>query len=327
VGTPVEIGAGVVPDVRAPSDVRNVRKMRVAITGSSGLIGSALVRALRGAGHRPLRLVRHDHPGSDEIAWDPAAGTIDAGALEGVDAVVNLAGAGIGDSRWTDERKRLILESRVQGTALLAQALAGLDRKPRVLLSASGIDYYGDTGDAVVTEQTPPGSGFLTDVCLQWEGATASAQAAGIRTVLLRTGIVQSSDGGALAKTLTPFKLGVGGRFGSGRQWWSWISIDDHVRAMLHLIDSDVTGPANLTAPEPVTNREYTKALGRELGRPTLVPIPMAGPRLLLGRELADTLLLASHRVVPAVLEASGFTFRHPTIEQCLAAQLGDEAS
>ena len=196
-----------------------------------------------------------------------------------------------------------------------------------MLLSASGIDYYGDTGDAVITEESPPGSGFLTDVCLQWEGATAAAQAAGIRTVLLRTGIVQSPDGGALAKTLTPFKLGIGGRFGSGRQWWSWISIDDHVRAMLHLIEGDVAGPVNLTAPEPVTNREYTKALGRELGRPTLVPIPMTGPRLLLGRELADTLLLASHRVVPAALEASGFEFRHPTIEQCLAAVLGSEAA
>jgi uncharacterized protein (TIGR01777 family) len=301
--------------------------MKVAITGSSGLIGSSLVGALRGAGHTAIPLVRHDHPGAGEVAWDPAAGTIDAAALEGVDAVVNLAGAGIGDARWTDERKREILDSRVQGTTLLAEALAGLDRKPRVLLSASGIDYYGDTGDAVITEESPPGSGFLTDVCLQWEGAAAPAQEAGIRTVLLRTGIVQTPDGGALAKTLTPFKLGIGGRFGSGDQWWSWISIDDHVRAMLHLIESDVSGPANLTAPNPVTNLQYTKALGRELGRPTLLPIPMAGPRLLLGRELADTLLLASHRVVPSALEASGFEFRHPTIEQCLAAVLGDEAA
>jgi uncharacterized protein len=301
--------------------------MKVAITGSSGLIGSSLVGALRGAGHTAVRLVRHDQPGPDEVAWDPDAGTIDAAGLEGLDAVVNLAGAGIGDERWTDERKRLILESRVKSTTLLCQTLAGLDRPPRVLLSASGVDFYGDTGDAVITEEAPPGQGFLTDVCLQWEGATATAQAADIRTVLLRTGIVQSADGGALKKTLLPFKLGIGGRLGSGKQWWSWISIDDHVRAMLHLIDSDVTGPANLTAPHPVTNLEYTKALGRELGRPTLLPIPSIGPRLLLGKELADTLLHSSHRVVPAVLEASGFEFRHPTIEQALAAVLGDEAA
>jgi uncharacterized protein len=301
--------------------------MKVAITGSSGLIGSSLVGALRGAGHTAVRLVRHDQPGPDEVAWDPDAGTIDAAGLEGLDAVVNLAGAGIGDERWTDERKRLILDSRVKSTTLLCQTLAGLDRPPRVLLSASGVDFYGDTGDAVITEEAPPGQGFLTDVCLQWEGATATAQAADIRTVLLRTGIVQSADGGALKKTLLPFKLGIGGRLGSGKQWWSWISIDDHVRAMLHLIDSDVTGPANLTAPHPVTNAEYTKALGRELGRPTLLPIPSIGPRLLLGKELADTLLHSSHRVVPAVLEASGFEFRHPTIEQALAAVLGDEAA
>jgi uncharacterized protein len=301
--------------------------MKVAITGSSGLIGSALVGALRGAGHEPIRLVRHGEAGQGEIDWDPDAGTIDAAALEGVDAVVNLAGAGIGDERWTDERKQLILDSRVRSTTLISETIAGLDRKPQVLLSASGIDYYGDTGDALITEESPPGSGFLTDVCLQWEGATAAAQAAGVRTVLLRTGIVQAAGGGALARSLPPFKLGLGGRFGSGKQWWSWISIDDHVRAMLHLIDSDVSGPANLTAPNPVTNQQYTKALGRELGRPTLLPIPMTGPRILLGKELADTLLLSSHRVVPEVLQASGFEFRHPTIEVALAAVLGDEAA
>jgi len=301
--------------------------MKVAITGSSGLLGSALVASLRGDGHTALRLVRREPSGADEVRWDPAAGTIDAAALEGVDAVVNLAGAGIGDERWTDERKRVILDSRVDSTTVLCEALAGLERPPQVLLSASGIDYYGDTGDAVITEESPPGSGFLTDVCLRWEGATAAAQAAGIRTVLLRTGIVQSAHGGALKRSLPPFKLGIGGRFGSGDQWWSWISIDDHVRAMRHLIDGDVSGPANLTAPNPVTNQQYTKALGRELGRPTLLPIPMLGPRTLLGKELADTLLLASHRVVPAVLEASGFEFRHPTIESCLAAVLGDEAA
>jgi uncharacterized protein (TIGR01777 family) len=301
--------------------------MLVAITGSSGLIGSSLVGALRGAGHTAIRLVRHGDPGTDEIAWDPAAGTIDAAALEGVDAVVNLAGAGIGDERWTDERKRLILESRTASTDLIARTIAGLDRKPSVLLSASGIDYYPDAGDEELTEESRAGDGFLTDVCVQWEAATAPAQEAGIRTCLLRTGIVQSADGGALAKTLLPFKLGIGGRLGSGDQWWSWISIDDHVRAMLHLIDSDVEGPVNLTAPNPVTNQHYTKALGRELGRPTLLPLPKIGPRLLLGKDLSDALLYTSHRVLPTVLESSGFVFRHPTIEICLAAVLGDEAA
>ena len=301
--------------------------MKVAITGSSGLIGSSLVGALRGAGHTAIRLVRHGDPGTDEVAWDPEDGTIDAAGLEGVDAVVNLAGAGIGDERWTDERKRLILESRTKSTDLLARTLAGLDRKPSVLLSASGIDYYPDAGDEVLTEQTRSGDGFLTDVCIQWEGATAPAQAAGIRTCLLRTGIVQSADGGALKKTLLPFKLGIGGRLGSGEQWWSWISIDDHVRAMLHLIGSEVEGPVNLTAPNPVTNQEYTKALGRELGRPTLLPIPKLGPRLLLGKELSETLLYSSRRVHPGVLEADGFEFRHRTIDVCLADVLGDEAA
>lgn len=298
--------------------------VKVAITGSSGLIGSSLTGALRGAGHTPVPLVRHGNPEPGEVAWDPDAGTIDAAGLEGVDAVVNLAGAGIGDERWTDERKRLILESRTKSTDLLCRALAGLDRKPAVLLSASGIDYYPDAGDTVLTEDSPPGAGFLTEVCLQWEGATAPARDAGIRTCLLRTGIVQSADGGALKRSLLPFRLGIGGRFGSGDQWWSWISIDDHVRAMLHLIDSDVDGPVNMTAPNPVTNQQYTKALGRELGRPTLLPIPKFGPQLLFGRELVEALLYTSHRVVPRVLEGSGFTFRHPTIESCLAAVLGD---
>lgn len=301
--------------------------MKVAITGSSGLIGSSLMAALRAGGHTAVPLVRHGDPGPGEVAWDPQAGTIDAAGLEGVDAVVNLAGAGIGDERWTDERKRLILESRTKSTDLIARTIAGLERTPSVLLSASGIDYYPDAGDDVLTEESRSGDGFLSDVCIRWEGATAPAQEAGIRTCLLRTGIVQSGDGGALQKMLLPFKLGIGGRLGSGDQWWSWISIDDHVRAMLHLMESDVEGPVNLTAPNPVTNQEYTKALGRELGRPTLLPIPSLGPRVLLGKELSAALLYTSHRVVPSVLESSGFTFRHPTIEVCLAAVLGDEAA
>lgn len=298
--------------------------MKVAVTGSTGLIGTALTGALRGAGHTPVPVVRSAEPGPGEVAWRPSDGTVDAAGFEGVDAVVHLAGAPIGDKRWNEERKRLILESRVRGTDLLARTLAGLENGPQVLLSASGIDYYGDRGDEVLTEESSAGDAFLSEVCIRWEGATRPAVDAGIRTAFLRTGIVQTPDGGALARTLPPFRWGLGGRLGPGTQWWSWISIDDHVRAVLHLLDTEVSGPVNLTAPEPVTNAQYTKALGRELGRPTIVPIPKFGPRLLLGKELADALLWPSHRVLPTVLERSGFAFRHRTIEACLAAVLGD---
>ncbi len=296
--------------------------MKVAITGSTGLIGSALVGALEGAGHLPVPVVRRDaRPG--EIEWHPSEGAIDPAGFEGVDAVVHLAGAGIGDERLSPERKQLIMRSRTVSTDLLARTLADLDRPPKVLLSGSAIGYYGDRGDEILTEQSPPGDDFLADVCAAWEASTAPAEDAGIRVAHLRTGIVQSSDGGALAKTLLPFKLGIGGRLGSGKQWWSWISIDDEVRAIMHLLDSDVSGPVNLTGPEPVRNEEYTKALGRALGRPTLLPIPKFGPTLLLGRELAQLLLYQSQRVRPTVLTESGFTFRHVTIEDALAAVLG----
>ena len=296
--------------------------MKVAITGSSGLIGTALKGALRGAGHTAVPLVRSD-PGQGEIAWDPARGELDADRLRGIDAVVNLAGAGIGDKRWNEQRKRLILRSRTTSTDLIASTLARLDGGPRVLLSASGVDYYGDRGDEILTEASSAGSGFLPEVCIAWEDAARPAVDAGIRTVFLRTGIVQSAEGGALAKTLLPFRLGLGGRLGSGDQWWSWISIDDQVGAILHLLSSDVSGPVNMTAPNPVRNREYTKALGRALHRPTVVPIPDFGPKLLLGSELAETLLNQSKRVVPGVLSASGYRFRHETIEDCLDAVLG----
>ena len=296
--------------------------MKVAITGSSGLIGTALKGALRGAGHTPVPVVRSD-PGPGEIVWDPARGELDADRLLGIDAAVNLAGAGIGDKRWNEQRKRLILRSRTTSTDLIASTLARLDGGPRVLLSASGVDYYGDRGDEILTEASSPGSGFLPEVCIAWEDAARPAVDAGIRTVFLRTGIVQSAEGGALAKTLLPFRLGLGGRLGSGDQWWSWISIDDQVGAILHLLDSDVSGPVNMTAPNPVRNREYTKALGRALHRPTVVPIPDFGPKLLLGSELAETLLNQSKRVVPRVLSASGYRFRHETIEECLDAALG----
>lgn len=299
--------------------------MKVAITGSTGLIGSALAGALRGQGHTPVPVVRNTEPGPGQIAWSPSDGTIDAGGFEGLDAVVHLAGAGIGDKRWNDEYKRIILESRTEGTALLARTLTDLDDPPRVLVSASGMDYYGDTGDTVVTEESPAGEGFMAEVCIQWERAAQPAVDAGIRTCFLRTSIVQSTHGGALAKTLPLFKLGLGGRLGSGQQWWSWISIDDHVRAILHLLQVEVSGPVNMAAPNPVTNATWTKALGRELGRPSIVPVPKFGPRLVLGKEMADALLFTSHRLAPTVLDRSGFTFRHRTIEECLAAVVGDQ--
>ncbi|WP_436793040.1 TIGR01777 family oxidoreductase [Actinospongicola halichondriae] len=298
--------------------------MRIAITGSSGLLGTALRGRLTADGHEVVRIVRRE-AGASEVRWDPSAGSIDAAGLEGLDGVVNLAGAGIGDERWSDERKRVLVTSRTESTDLLARTLAACARPPKVLLSGSAIGFYGDRGDEELTEDSTPGDGFLSELCVAWEAATGPAEAAGIRTAHLRTGIVLSADGGALAKMLLPFKLGIGGRLGSGQQWMSWISIDDHVRAMTHLLTAEVHGPVDLTAPEPARNIEFTKALGRELGRPTILPIPRIGPRLLLGKELAQALLYESQRVKPSVLERSGFSFRHATIEDALAAVLGDE--
>lgn len=298
--------------------------MDVVITGSSGLIGTALRAALEDAGHRPIALVRRaPTPGADEIQWDVEAGTIDASSLEGIDAVVHLAGAGIGDKRWNAAYKRLVLESRTKGTALLAETLAGLDDKPSVFLSGSAIGYYGPRGEEIITEATPAGDTFLADVCVQWEAAAQPAVDAGIPTAFLRTGIVQTAEGGALQKQLPLFKLGVGGRFGSGRQYQSWITLDDEVGAIVHLLTAGVTGPVNLTAPEPVTNAEFAKTLGKVLKRPAVFPVPAFGPRLLLGREMADALLFESQRILPEVLEASGYTFQHPTLETGLRAVLG----
>ncbi len=307
------------------------RSVDVAITGASGMIGTALRRRLEAGGHRVVRLVRpsstgpgpsSDRGGADTIAWDPAGGTIDAAGLEGIDAVVNLAGEGIGERRWSDEQKRRIRDSRVLGTTLLAETLATLERPPSVFLSGSAIGFYGDTGDATVDETRPAGTDFLARVCVDWEAAAGAAVDAGIRTAFLRTGIVLDADSGALGKQLTFFKLGLGGRSGSGRQFWSWITLPDEVAAIEFLLTSDVSGPVNLTAPNPATNAEFARTLGRVLGRPTTV-IPMIGPRLLLGRELADSLLLTSQRVVPAVLEAAGFTWSDPELEPGLRAVLG----
>lgn len=299
--------------------------MRVAITGSTGLLGSRLVRDLRAAGHDVVRVVRPSSRADDGpvLHWDPEAGTIDAAALEGLDAVVHLAGENIGARRWDDEQKRRIRDSRVQSTAVLAEALAGLATKPAVLLSASGADYYGDTGDEVVTEDDPAGSGFMAEVSVAWEGAARPAVDAGIRTCFLRSGIVLDAAGGALPRMLLPFKLGLGGRIGDGRQWWPWISLEDWAGAARFLLDHDVRGPVNLVGPEPVRNREFTAALGAVLHRPTLLPTPRIVPRLLLGDELARSLLYVSHRNLPAVLEAAGYDFRHPDVASAFRAALG----
>ncbi len=298
--------------------------MDVAITGSSGLIGTALRSALSNAGHRPIRLVRRaPSSGADEIQWDVDGGTIDAASLEGVDAVVHLAGAGIGDKRWNADYKNVLVESRTKGTALIAETLAGLDAKPSIFLSGSAIGYYGPHGDDVITEDTPAGSTFLADLCVQWEAAAQPAIDAGIPTAFLRTGLVQTPKGGALKKLLPLFKLGVGGPFGNGKQYQSWITLDDEVGAILHLLSAGVTGPVNLTAPDPVTNNAFSKTLGKVLKRPSFARVPAFAPRLLLGKEMADALLFESQNIVPNVLQASGYRYAHPDLESGLRAVLG----
>jgi len=300
--------------------------MDIAVTGSTGLIGTALCRRLEADGDRVIRVVRRPVAGGEAaIQWDPVAGTIDAASLEGVGAVVHLAGAGIGDKRWSAERKREILESRTKGTALLAATLAGLERKPDVLVSGSAIGFYGDRGDEVLTEQSAPGDDFLAEICTAWEAEARPAADAGVRVATIRTGVVLSLDGGALAKLLPLFKVGAGGKFGSGRQWWSWISLDDEIAAIRHLIDHPVSGPVNLTAPNPETNAAFTKVLGRVLGRPSFLAVPAFGPKLVVGGELAEALLFTSARVLPEALESSGFTFAHPDLESALRSVLGKE--
>lgn len=288
--------------------------MHVVVTGSSGLIGSALVKRLSADGHEVTRLVRRT-PRPGEARWNPAEATIDAGALATADAVVNLAGAGIGDHRWTDEYKQELVDSRLRGTELLATTIAVQQQCPKVFLSGSAIGIYGARDDTPLDESSDVGTGFLADLCVRWEAATAAASAAGIRVAHLRTGIVLSADGGALKKQLPLFKLGLGGKMGSGKQYQSWITIDDEVAAIVYLLTSSDEGAVNLTAPTPVTQAEFAKTLAGVLGRPSFLPIPTFGPKLLLGGELADNLLFTGQRVVPAVLEASSFTFRHTTLE------------
>ena len=297
--------------------------MRIAVTGSSGLIGSELVTTLKQQDHEVVRLVRRPASGPDEATWDPAAGTIDAGALAGIDGAVHLAGEGIGDSRWSDEHKRRVLDSRVQGTTLLARTLAELSPRPAVLVSGSAVGFYGDRGDEVLTEDSSAGTGFLADVAREWEASTAPAEAAGIRVVHLRTGIVLSGKGGALKKALPIFKAGIGGNLGSGKQWWSWISLDDEVGLILHALRNEsVRGPLNGTAPAPATNAQFSKALGRAVHRPVVMPVPKTALHVLYGREMAKEMMFASQRAMPERAKGTGYGFCHPTLEQALETAL-----
>ncbi len=293
--------------------------MNILISGSTGLVGSAIVAQLENERHRVVRLVRRA-PESDgsEVGWNPESGEIDTSGLEAMDAVIHLAGENIAEGRWNDGKKARIRDSRVNGTRLLAESLAGLTSPPRTLIAASAIGYYGDRGDAVMTEDSTPASDFLGETCQAWEAAVQPAAKRGIRTVNLRIGVVLSLDGGALARMHVPFRMGVGGVIGGGDQYVSWISIHDLPGIVQHLISKkDLSGPINAVAPNPVTNREFTKTLGRILGRPTLFPMPAFAARLAFG-EMADALLLASTRAAPKRLEASGYVFRHPDIASAL---------
>lgn len=292
--------------------------MKVAVTGASGLIGSPLVLELRDRGHEVLRLVRRVAQAPDEVQWDPVAGTVDLAALPGVEGVVHLAGAGVADKRWTPAYRSEIRSSRVLGTATIAQAMADLAPTPRVLVCGSAIGYYGDTGDRAVDEQAPQGPGFLADVVAEWEASAAPAVTAGIRVTYARTGLVVSDRGGAWKKLLPIFKLGAGGRIGSGRQYWSFISLRDEVSALVALLENETyAGPVNLTAPTPVTNAEVTKAMGSMLGRPTLLPVPSFALKIALGEFSED--VLGSQRVLPAVLEEHGFIWADPDIRSAMA--------
>ncbi|MBI1349838.1 MAG: TIGR01777 family protein [Actinomycetales bacterium] len=295
--------------------------MKVAITGASGLIGTALVQHLRAEGHDVVRLVRRTAQAPDEVSWDPAAGTMDLDGLTGTEGVVNLSGAGVGDRRWTDPYKREILDSRIDSTHTIVTAITQLDPMPRVLVSASAIGFYGDTGNRAVDETAPAGQGFLADVVRAWEAASVPAATAGIRVANPRTGLVVSSRGGAWARMFPLFKWGLGGKLGPGSQYWSWISMRDEVRALQFLLEDDsLSGPVNLTAPLPVTNAEVTRVMGKVLGRPTILPAPAFALKAVLGEF--STEVLGSARVLPSALESAGFHFEDGTIESAIRAAL-----
>jgi uncharacterized protein len=296
--------------------------MRIAVSGASGLIGSALVPGLEASGHDVVRLVRREARGPSEVSWDPAAGTIDLAGLSGVDAAVNLSGATL-DRWWTAARKREILDSRVSSTNLLARTLAALEPRPAVFVSTGGTGIYGDRGDEILTEESELGSGFLAGVGIAWEAAAEPAREAGIRVVNFRQGMVLTRDGGALQKMLLPFKLGLGGRVGSGRQWWSWVALDDLVAAHAFVLEGELAGPVNLASPDPATSAGFPKALGRALHRPAVLPVPAFTIRTLFG-ERGKAVLLEGQRVLPARLLDAGFTFAYPDLDAALKHALTD---
>jgi len=299
-------------------------RLCVAISGASGLVGSALASHLTASGHRVVRLVRREPRAErDEIGFDPAQGRIEAEKLKAVDAIVHLAGENVAAGRWNERRKRLIRDSRVLGTRLIAETVAALDRRPPTLINASAIGFYGDRTDETLDEESGPGTGFLPETCIAWEAATAAAELAGLRVVKLRTGVVLSKAGGALGRMLTPFRMGLGGRIGDGRQWVSWISVRDLIRVIEFALSCEaLRGPVNAVGPEPVDNAELTRALSRVLRRPALAPLPAWVVRRLFG-QMGEELLLSSTRVFPRRLERSGFRFDHPTIESTLRFELG----
>lgn len=294
--------------------------MRILVSGASGPIGAALLRSLKADGSTVTCLVRGNAAGSDQIAWDPSR-PLSPDVVSGFDAVIHLAGETI-VGRWTEAKKRRIVESRTQGTSHLAEAAAKAAQKPRVFISASAVGFYGDRGDEILREDSPSGRGFAAEVCRQWEAATQPAAAAGIRTAQLRFGVVMSADGGALPKMLPPFRMGLGGRLGNGRQWWSWVAVDDVVGAIQHVLKNDaIQGPVNTVAPNPLTNAEFTRTLASVIKRPAIFPMPAFAVRLIFG-EMGTELFLASQRVEPAKLKASGYKFKHPDLREALEAIL-----
>ena len=299
--------------------------MKILVTGASGLVGTALIPALKAKGHEVLRLVRSaPNKAAGEAGWNPEQGTIDAESLEGIDAAVHLAGENVAEGRWTDEKKKRIRESRAKGTRLLSETLAQLKQKPHTLVSASATGFYGDRGDEVLTEQSASGGDFLSEVCREWELATQAAAAAGIRVANLRFGVILTAKGGALKKMLTPFKLGVGGKLGSGEQYMSWVALEDAVGAILFALETEsLRGPINVVSPQPVTNLEFTKTLGRALSRPTIFAVPKFAARLAFG-EVADALLLSSARVEPLRLKEAGYKFQYPTLEATMHHIISD---
>ena len=296
----------------------SVSAMKILVSGSHGLVGSALMDSLKRAGHELFALMRRAPRSEAEVEWYPERGSLALSRLEGMETVIHLAGESIASGRWTEEKKQRIRDSRVKGTTLLSEALANLRDPPQTFLCASAIGFYGDRGDEILTEESAPGNDFLAQVCVEWERATEPAAEKGIRVVNLRFGIILSADGGALAKMLPPFRMGVGGRIGSGKQWMSWIALDDVVDAIKFALANDALhGHVNVVAPNPVTNAEFTKALGKALSRPTLFPVPEFAARLAFG-EMSDALLLSSQRVEPATLKAAGYEYSYSKLEGAL---------